>query len=238
MDAVHLHTWMQNKLTKILALCFSTGAKRLGSKRLCSQIFNLYRKRKGVLCERVRVVKTVVNLRSSGADSLAPFQRSIRTGQERIGDTLSELALLASFVCEEREILWRKRECVYGVMGCGKSKSATAPSCKLLKPPLPPLAFANPNSSADKAREAFYAMDKNGDGVLQPDEVKSYLASVGYGQDESLRFIRSADLDGDGQVDFDEFHKSWGFLNAFRISGHTQGEVLRKPGSMMDGTAK
>ena len=127
---------MQNKLTKILALCFSTGAKRLGSKRLCSQIFNLYRKRKGVLCERVRVVKTVVNLRSSGADSLAPFQRSIRTGQERIGDTLSELALLASFVCEEREILWRKRECVYGVMGCGKSKSATAPSCKLLKPPL------------------------------------------------------------------------------------------------------
>ena len=37
---------------------------------------------------------------------------------------------------------------------------------------------------------------------------------------------------GDEVVDFSEFHLHWGFLHAFQIRGHTEGCVLRKPGSV------
>ena len=97
---------------------------------------------------------------------------------------------------------------------------------------LPPLAFANERSKEDKVRRAFDAMDANGDGKLNPEEVMAYLLKMGYGRDEGERFLKYADVSGHGCVDFNEFHQAWGFINAFRVSHHVEGEVVRKPGSV------
>ena len=97
---------------------------------------------------------------------------------------------------------------------------------------LPPLAFANARSKEDKVQKAFDAMDGNKDGKLDPAEVTAYLLKMGYGRDECERFVKLADVSGHGCVDFNEFHAAWGFLNAFRVSKHTAGEVVRKPGSV------
>ena len=86
-------------------------------------------------------------------------------------------------------------------MGCLHSrqvlmKPPAAGTRRRGRPPLPPLAFASPSASLEKVKAAFEAMDLNGDGVLQPTEVKEYLHSVGYGSDEAERFVRRADING------------------------------------------
>ena len=116
--------------------------------------------------------------------------------------------------------------------GSSKKKGPAPARSSARRLSLPPLAFADARSKEPKVRAAFDAMDANGDGTLQPEEVQAYLAKMGYCEDEGARFVRLADVDGDAAVDFNEFHAAWGFLNAYRVTGHTAGVVERRPGSV------
>jgi hypothetical protein len=118
-------------------------------------------------------------------------------------------------------------------VGSGKSFGPAKTGNTRRRSSLPLLAFASERSSLEKAKKAFDAMDVDGDGLLQPAEVMAYLSSVGYGEDEAARFVRAADVNGDDAIDLTEFHDAWGFLNAFQIQNHSEGVVLRKPGSLV-----
>ena len=59
-------------------------------------------------------------------------------------------------------------------------------------------------------KQAFAAMDSNGDGQVTKDELKALLAALGEAVDESVinEMIAIADSNGDGKVNFDEFVKA------------------------------
>merc|ERR1719253_2002763 len=52
---------------------------------------------------------------------------------------------------------------------------------------------------------AFAKMDKDGDGQLDPEEVKEGLAAMGASEDDVLEMIKTADTDGDGKISKQEF---------------------------------
>ncbi|KDP43843.1 hypothetical protein JCGZ_20853 [Jatropha curcas] len=58
-------------------------------------------------------------------------------------------------------------------------------------------------------REAFNVFDRNGDGYITVDELRSVLASLGLKQGKAVedckRMIMRVDVDGDGMVNFMEF---------------------------------
>ncbi|XP_047318387.1 calmodulin-like protein 3 [Impatiens glandulifera] len=58
-------------------------------------------------------------------------------------------------------------------------------------------------------REAFNVFDRNGDGFITVDELRSVLSSLGLKQgrtaDDCRRMISKVDADGDGRVNFSEF---------------------------------
>lgn len=59
-------------------------------------------------------------------------------------------------------------------------------------------------------REAFKTLDKDGSGNISADELKNVLRSLGDQQisdAEVDEMIREIDLDGDGEVDYEEFVK-------------------------------
>ncbi|KAL9233200.1 hypothetical protein vseg_008225 [Gypsophila vaccaria] len=60
-------------------------------------------------------------------------------------------------------------------------------------------------------REAFNVFDKNGDGFISVEELRSVLDSLGLSQGRNLEdcklMIRKVDVDGDGRVNFVEFKK-------------------------------
>ncbi|KAH7288187.1 hypothetical protein KP509_31G015900 [Ceratopteris richardii] len=67
-------------------------------------------------------------------------------------------------------------------------------------------------------RDAFTLFDKNGDGYICAEELQSVLSNMGlsHGSISSCRdMIRSVDIDGDGQVSFEEFKRmmSTGFVH-------------------------
>lgn len=67
--------------------------------------------------------------------------------------------------------------------------------------------------SADQLNElknAFSAMDANGDGVVEKSELKALLQGLGedVNDDVVTEMMSLADVDGDGKVNFDEFVKA------------------------------
>ena len=56
-------------------------------------------------------------------------------------------------------------------------------------------------------RDAFNLFDKNGDGFISAEELKSVMKSVGenMGDTEVEQMIKEADLDGDGKINYTEF---------------------------------
>ncbi|KAK8478159.1 hypothetical protein V6N11_069334 [Hibiscus sabdariffa] len=61
----------------------------------------------------------------------------------------------------------------------------------------------------DDLREAFRVFDKDQDGYISPHELRLVMNNIGEKvTDEELeQMIREADLDGDGQVNYDEFFR-------------------------------
>jgi calmodulin len=59
----------------------------------------------------------------------------------------------------------------------------------------------------DEIREAFRVFDKNGDGYISAAELLHVMTNLGekLTQDEIDEMIREADLDNDGQIDWNEF---------------------------------
>lgn len=60
-------------------------------------------------------------------------------------------------------------------------------------------------------REAFNVFDRNGDGYISVDELRSVLASLGLKQgrtfEDCKKMIMKVDVDGDGRVNFSEFRE-------------------------------
>ena len=59
-------------------------------------------------------------------------------------------------------------------------------------------------------KQAFAAMDTNGDGQVTKEELKSLLSQLGESIDDAVidEMIKIADVNGDGKVDFNEFVKA------------------------------
>uniref|UniRef100_A0A0D9Y176 EF-hand domain-containing protein n=1 Tax=Leersia perrieri TaxID=77586 RepID=A0A0D9Y176_9ORYZ len=59
----------------------------------------------------------------------------------------------------------------------------------------------------EELREAFKVFDKDQDGLISAAELRHVMISLGekLSDEEVEQMIREADLDGDGQVNFDEF---------------------------------
>ncbi len=59
-------------------------------------------------------------------------------------------------------------------------------------------------------KQAFAAMDTNGDGQVTKEELKSLLSQLGESVDDAVidEMIKIADVNGDGKVDFNEFVKA------------------------------
>ena len=59
-------------------------------------------------------------------------------------------------------------------------------------------------------KQAFAAMDTNGDGQVTKEELKALLSQLGEAVDDAVidEMIKIADVNGDGKVDFNEFVKA------------------------------
>ncbi|KAJ2695922.1 hypothetical protein FB645_006337 [Coemansia sp. IMI 203386] len=69
--------------------------------------------------------------------------------------------------------------------------------------------YYNTSSEEDELREAFKVFDKNGDGVISADELRQVMTSLGerLSDEEVSEMIREADVDGDGNINYEEFAK-------------------------------
>ncbi|KAG8515878.1 Calmodulin-3 [Galemys pyrenaicus] len=65
----------------------------------------------------------------------------------------------------------------------------------------------NPGGSEEELREVFKAFDLNGDGHISVDELKQAMVKIGQplSQEELDMMIQQADVDKDGQVNYEEF---------------------------------
>ncbi|XP_010024216.1 calmodulin-like protein 11 [Eucalyptus grandis] len=61
----------------------------------------------------------------------------------------------------------------------------------------------------EELKEAFKVFDKDQDGYISPSELRHVMINLGekLTEEEAQQMISEADLDGDGQVDFEEFVK-------------------------------
>ncbi|KAK9140084.1 hypothetical protein Scep_009765 [Stephania cephalantha] len=59
----------------------------------------------------------------------------------------------------------------------------------------------------DELQGAFKVFDKGRDGYISPQELKHVMISLGakLTEEELQEMVRVADVDGDGQINFDEF---------------------------------
>jgi len=64
----------------------------------------------------------------------------------------------------------------------------------------------------DELREAFKLFDKDGSGTISTSELREVMKSLGeqLTNGEVEEMMREADVDGDGQIDFNEFVKMMG----------------------------
>ncbi|XP_045181462.1 calmodulin-like isoform X2 [Mercenaria mercenaria] len=62
-------------------------------------------------------------------------------------------------------------------------------------------------------QDAFNIFDKDGDGFITKDELKRVLTQIGDKMPEELadEFLKEADLNGDGKIDYQEFCKHMGY---------------------------
>jgi len=64
-----------------------------------------------------------------------------------------------------------------------------------------------------KIREQFDRLDKNGDGALDANELSLLLIDMGFTKNqahsEASKIIKSTDVDGSGEIEFDEFAQIW-----------------------------
>ncbi|KAJ1956496.1 calmodulin-like 3 [Linderina pennispora] len=67
--------------------------------------------------------------------------------------------------------------------------------------------YAGDKDDDTKLREAFNRYDKNGDGAISPEELRSAMLSLGEDvtEEEVNKMVEEADIDGDGHVSFEEF---------------------------------
>lgn len=63
--------------------------------------------------------------------------------------------------------------------------------------------------SEEEVREAFRVFDRNGNGYISAAELRHVLTSIGdkLTEDEADEMIREADVDGDGQINYEEFSR-------------------------------
>lgn len=68
---------------------------------------------------------------------------------------------------------------------------------------------ANDDDKGDELRQAFKVFDKNGDNFISRSELKSAMRKMGekMSDREIDQLIKTADLDKDGKVNYDEFVK-------------------------------
>ncbi|XP_045798396.1 calmodulin-like isoform X4 [Trifolium pratense] len=59
----------------------------------------------------------------------------------------------------------------------------------------------------DELKEAFWVFDKDKDGYISPNELRSVLRIIGekVTEEELEQMIKTADLDGNGLIDYQEF---------------------------------
>lgn len=72
--------------------------------------------------------------------------------------------------------------------------------------------FVGNHSEEDEIMEAFKVFDKDGNGFISATELRSVMISLGrkLTDEEIDEIIREVDLDGDGQIDYEEFVKMMG----------------------------
>ncbi|KYQ99709.1 calmodulin [Tieghemostelium lacteum] len=65
------------------------------------------------------------------------------------------------------------------------------------------------NDTEEEIREAFKVFDKDGNGFISAAELRHVMTSLGekLSNEDVDDMIREADLDGDGQINYDEFVK-------------------------------
>ena len=68
---------------------------------------------------------------------------------------------------------------------------------------------ATETDTEEELREAFRVFDKDGNGFITSAELKYYLTNLGekMTDDEVNKLIQEADIDGDGQINYEEFVK-------------------------------
>lgn len=71
--------------------------------------------------------------------------------------------------------------------------------------------------SREKLQSAFNCFDKNGDGMISESELFEIFGSQGMPADHFKEFIKEADLNNDGFIDFNEFCQ---FMNQDKIINH------------------
>ena len=65
------------------------------------------------------------------------------------------------------------------------------------------------DDSEDELREAFKVFDKDGDGFISASELRHVMVNLGerLTDEEVDEMVREADIDGDGQINYEEFVK-------------------------------
>ena len=88
-------------------------------------------------------------------------------------------------------------------------------TCNIYNKPFPPYftefqtLYENIVNSGNEIRQQFDFFDKDGSGKVSKSELKKALKELNekISKTELKRMIKEADVDGDGEIDFDEFSK-------------------------------
>ncbi|MVO90211.1 hypothetical protein GPA10_37035 [Streptomyces sp. p1417] len=69
------------------------------------------------------------------------------------------------------------------------------------------LTSANTVDDSPDLMEAYRVQDKNGDGLISPEEFKYVTVQLGekFSDEEVARWVTEADVNGDGQINYEEF---------------------------------